>query len=87
VLAVNEVASNAVEHGYGVGLLQIWQQPGRLICEVHDSGSLREPLPGLRPPHPNSPRGRGMWIARQLVTCYMCGVTCANHVRLQAART
>ena len=88
VLAVNEVASNAVEHGYGVGLLQIWQQPGRLICEVHDSGSLREPLPGLRPPHPNSPRGRGMWIARQLCDLlHVWSDVRGTHVRLQAART
>ena len=87
VLAVNEVASNAVEHGYGVGLLQIWRQADRLICEVHDSGSLREPLPGLRPPHPSSPRGRGMWIARQL--CDLLHVWTdarGTHVRLQASR-
>jgi anti-sigma regulatory factor (Ser/Thr protein kinase) len=88
VLAVNEVASNAVEHGYGVGLLQIWRQGDQLICEVHDSGTLRDPLPGLRPPHPNSPRGRGMWIARQ--HCDLLHVWTdarGTHVRLQSART
>lgn len=87
VLAVNEAASNAVEHGYGIGLLQLWQQDDQLICEVHDTGSLDEPLPGLRPPHPSSLRGRGMWIARQL--CDLLHVwtdSYGTHVRLHATR-
>jgi len=88
VLAVNEVAGNAVEHGYGVGLLQMWRRPDRLICEVHDSGSLREPLPGLRPPHPSGQRGRGMWIARQLCDqLHVWSDVRGTHVRLQAVRT
>lgn len=84
VLAVNEVASNAVEHGHGIGRLRIWRRIDGLICEVHDTGSLGEPLPGLRPPHPNSPRGRGVWIARQL--CDLLHVwtdPAGTHVRLR----
>jgi anti-sigma regulatory factor (Ser/Thr protein kinase) len=87
VLAVNEVASNAVEHGCGVGVLRIWRQPDRVICEVSDSGLLREPLPGMRPPHPSSARGRGMWLARQM--CDLLHVWTderGTHVRLQAVR-
>lgn len=91
VLAVNEVAGNAVEHGSRgseVGLLRVWRRPDRVICEVSDTGRLAEPLPGMRPPHPNNPRGRGLWIARQL--CDLLHVWSApdgTHVRLQANRT
>jgi anti-sigma regulatory factor (Ser/Thr protein kinase) len=84
VLAVNEAAGNAVEHGYGTGLLQLWSTPSMLICEVHDSGQLRDPLPGLAPPHPAEVRGRGLWIARQL--CDLLHVWVdedGTHVRLQ----
>jgi hypothetical protein len=40
----------------------------------------------LRPPHPNDPRGRGLWIARQL--CELLHVWSdgrGTHVRLQTA--
>lgn len=87
VLAVNEVAGNAVEHGYGTGLLQMWLRPRSLTCEVHDSGVLGDPLPGMRLPHPAEHRGRGVWIARQL--CDLLHVWAdhdGTHVRLQTAR-
>ncbi len=84
VLAVNEAAGNAVEHGYGTGLLQVWQRADVLICEVHDAGVLTDPLPGLRPPHPAEARGRGMWIARQLCDLLHVWVDqYGTHVRLQ----
>lgn len=84
VLAVNEAAGNAVEHGYGIGLLQMWHRTDMLICEVHDAGVLAEPLPGLRPPHPDEPRGRGLWIARQLCDLLHVWVDQhGTHVRLQ----
>lgn len=86
VLAVNEVAGNAVEHGSGTGLLQLWLRPRLLTCEVHDSGVLGNPLPGMRPPHASEHRGRGVWIARQL--CDLLHVWAdhdGTHVRLQTA--
>ncbi|HYH31418.1 MAG TPA: ATP-binding protein, partial [Pseudonocardia sp.] len=65
VLAVNEVATNAVEHGTPDAQLSLWTGDG-LLCEIDDGGTLRDPLPGLQAPHPSEPRGRGVWIARQL---------------------
>jgi anti-sigma regulatory factor (Ser/Thr protein kinase) len=67
VLAVNEVASNAVEHGGdGTAELHVWCGSGELTCEVHDPGALTDPLPGLVAPPATDHRGRGLWIARQL---------------------
>jgi anti-sigma regulatory factor (Ser/Thr protein kinase) len=66
VLAVNELATNAVEHGTPEAQLSLWTGQHGLLCEVDDGGTLRDPLPGLQAPHPAEPRGRGVWIARQL---------------------
>jgi anti-sigma regulatory factor (Ser/Thr protein kinase) len=87
VLAVNEVATNAVEHGSGDAHLDVWTGSAvrELVCEVHDGGTLDDPLPGLRPPHPSDPRGRGLWIARQL--CDLLHVWSddgGTHVRIRA---
>ena len=66
VLAVNELATNAVEHGTPEAQLSLWTGGHGLLCEIDDGGTLRDPLPGLQAPHPAEPRGRGVWIARQL---------------------
>jgi anti-sigma regulatory factor (Ser/Thr protein kinase) len=87
VLAVNEVATNAVEHGSGDAHLALWTGPGsrELLCEVHDGGRLLDPLPGLRAPHPSDPRGRGLWIARQLCDLlHVWGDHTGTHVRIRA---
>jgi anti-sigma regulatory factor (Ser/Thr protein kinase) len=39
VLAVHELAANAIAHGAGRGRLRMWDLPGALRCEVLDSGS------------------------------------------------
>jgi anti-sigma regulatory factor (Ser/Thr protein kinase) len=87
VLAVNEVATNAVEHGSGDAHLALWTGPGvrELLCEVHDGGRLADPLPGLRAPHPADPRGRGLWIARQLCDLlHVWSDAAGTHVRIRA---
>jgi anti-sigma regulatory factor (Ser/Thr protein kinase) len=86
VLAVNEVATNAVEHGGHEAELYLWTDDA-LICEVHDHGELSDPLPGLQPPHPADPKGRGVWIARQLCdTLHIWADGSGTHVRMKAAR-
>jgi anti-sigma regulatory factor (Ser/Thr protein kinase) len=87
VLAVNEVATNAVEHGSGDAHVALWTAPGarEFLCEVHDDGPLADPLPGLRSPHPSDHRGRGLWIARQLCDLlHVWGDTAGTHVRIRA---
>ncbi|WP_017542316.1 ATP-binding protein, partial [Nocardiopsis prasina] len=67
VLAVNELAANAVEHGGGSGTVTLWRSPGWTRCDVTDRGpGLGDPLRGYDPADPLSPRGYGLWITRQL---------------------
>jgi anti-sigma regulatory factor (Ser/Thr protein kinase) len=66
VLAVHEAAANTVEHGPGAGTLRVWAGDGEVTCEVHDRGQLDSPYLGLLPPVPTAPRGRGLWLIRQL---------------------
>lgn len=67
VLSVAEIAANSVEHGAGYGTIAMWLEGRELVCEIADpGGSLDDPLPGYIPPEPESPRGYGLWISRQL---------------------
>jgi anti-sigma regulatory factor (Ser/Thr protein kinase) len=66
VLAVNEVATNAIRHGAGHGEIRVWRAERYLVCEVFDAGSgATEPF-GYLPPDPDSEGGHGLWITRQL---------------------
>ncbi|RZT86495.1 anti-sigma regulatory factor (Ser/Thr protein kinase) [Pseudonocardia sediminis] len=85
VLAVNEIATNAVEHGSSQAELFLWAGPDELVCELHDEGRLEQPLIGLAPPHPSQARGRGTWIARQLCDAlHVWRDSGGTHVRLLA---
>ncbi|HEX4103805.1 MAG: anti-sigma factor RsbA family regulatory protein [Pseudonocardiaceae bacterium] len=67
VRAVNEVVTNAIEHGGGSGVVRIWTDPKTVLCEVSDTGAgLRDPLAGRLPSGRSTARGRGLWLARQL---------------------
>lgn len=87
VLAVNEVATNAVEYGSADAKLFLWLAPDGAVCEVHDRGRLRDPLPGLTAPHTSDPRGRGVWIARQICeSLHVWSDPSGTHVRMHAGR-
>jgi anti-sigma regulatory factor (Ser/Thr protein kinase) len=66
VLAVNEILTNSIRHGGGGGTLRMWQDNGRLVCEVEDRGQINDPLVDRRRPDPNQAGGRGLWMANQL---------------------
>ncbi len=59
VLAVHELAANAVRHGAGVGRLRIWKLAGSLRCQVEDG----EPAAGHQLP---TRAGHGLWLVRQV---------------------
>ena len=66
VVAVHELAANAISHGGGKGRLRVWDLAGALHCQVDDgdpdaSGDAAAALNSL----PDLP-GHGLWVARQV---------------------
>ena len=77
VLAVHELAANAIAHGAGYGHLRLWHLPGALSCEITDDGPAATSggPPDGDPPDIGSAStpaawpleaGHGLWLARQL---------------------
>jgi anti-sigma regulatory factor (Ser/Thr protein kinase) len=66
VLAVNEVATNSVRHGGGLGMLRVWMGTRWLVCEIEDEGWIGDPLVGREEPASDQSGGRGLWIANQV---------------------
>jgi anti-sigma regulatory factor (Ser/Thr protein kinase) len=68
VLAVNELVTNAVQHGGGSGDVLLGRAESALWCEVTDQGP-GLPLDrrdGYRLPPANAPGGRGLWLVHRL---------------------
>jgi anti-sigma regulatory factor (Ser/Thr protein kinase) len=66
MVAVNELATNAVRHGGGSAELAVWIQQDHLVCQLRDGGSLSDPLAGRLPVPPEAPGGRGLLLVNQL---------------------
>lgn len=62
VLAVNELATNAVVHTPGPGTVRIWQEDKRLVCEVTDPGTTSGTGEGYQRPSPRQVEGHGLWM-------------------------
>jgi len=66
VVAVNEVAINAVRYAGGHGFLRVERAPEGLLVEIRDEGpGLPADLSDERPA-PDALGGRGLWMARRL---------------------
>ncbi|MET9019726.1 sensor histidine kinase [Actinopolymorpha sp. NPDC004070] len=84
VLAVNEVATNTLVHAGGPGVLRVWRETGRLVCEVSDQGRVSDPLIG-RHPAPGSPRaqgGRGLLLVNDLCDLVQIATASGTTVRM-----
>ena len=80
VLAIHELAANAIAHGAGHGRLRMWERAGALSCEIVDAGPVGAgrptgPSPGGpgRPTEPSEAAdpwptadGHGLWLVRQV---------------------
>jgi anti-sigma regulatory factor (Ser/Thr protein kinase) len=77
VLAVCEIATNALQYGGGSGEASVWSEDGAFVCEIRSAGSIPDPLVGrLRPPAGQG-RGYGVWIANQL--CDLVQIRSGEH--------
>jgi anti-sigma regulatory factor (Ser/Thr protein kinase) len=69
LVAVTELATNAVKHGTPPMAVRLWAEGGDLICEVADCGCWR-PRPaatlGFAPPASAASGGFGLWGVRML---------------------
>src|SRR2546421_9393698 len=66
VLAVHELAANAVRHGAGQGRLRMWSTPEGVRCEVTDDGvdGTREESAEAAVWHVEP--GHGLWLVRRI---------------------
>lgn len=70
VLAIDEVAANAGEHGVPPVDVRLWVTPEQVLCTIDDRGpGFEEPLAGYGPAHGTdlSVGGMGLWLARRAV--------------------
>jgi anti-sigma regulatory factor (Ser/Thr protein kinase) len=70
VLAVHELAANAVRHGAGQGRLRLWAAPDAVRCEVTDAGVPGEADAGV-PGEADAARwqaepGHGLWLVHRI---------------------
>ena len=87
VLAVHELAANAVRHGAGHGRVRLWVTRDEVRCEVADDGAAK---PAQAAPWPAEP-GHGLWLVRQVADqaswhCGPSGTVCALSLRLPPGR-
>ena len=82
VLAVHELAVNAICHGAGAGRLRVWKLVRELYCQVDDGDLLQSEAPARLPPGStaratnghrqtlmnsiSSVPGHGLWLVRQV---------------------
>ena len=66
-LMVNELATNAVRHGGGAGVLRIWgPEHTTVACEVESGGQIEDPLSGRIPVGLDDDHGRGLLLINLL---------------------
>jgi anti-sigma regulatory factor (Ser/Thr protein kinase) len=66
VLAANEISTNSLSHGGGLGTVGVWTEGDEVVCEIRDRGRIHHPLAGRRRPLVHGTDGRGLWLANQL---------------------
>lgn len=66
IIAVNEVATNAVKYTPEGGIARIWTSGDEVICQLDDLGHITDPLVGRHRPIAGTGGGIGLWMVNQL---------------------
>jgi anti-sigma regulatory factor (Ser/Thr protein kinase) len=90
VLAVSEAAANTLRHTMSSGTLGIWHNEREIVCEIHDDGTIGDPLAGQVKPAPDAAGGHGLWLVYQVcdfveLNSDASGTTIRMHMALPAA--
>ena len=90
VLAVSEVAANALGHAGGGGVVRSWRTKDEFVCQIEDVGHITDPLAGRRKRPADASGGHGLWMVNRL--CDLVerrsgrgGTVTRLHMRLAAA--
>jgi anti-sigma regulatory factor (Ser/Thr protein kinase) len=88
VIAVSELAANTWRHTDATGTLHVWAADGELLCQIHDSGHISDPLVGRHRPRLDAGNGHGLWVVHQLcdlveLRTTSTGTTIRLHIRLR----
>lgn len=70
MVAVHELAANAVRHGGGAGVVRLSAARGKLCCQVSDAGAgaAGQADSDAEQPWPLMP-GHGLWLADKVADC------------------
>jgi anti-sigma regulatory factor (Ser/Thr protein kinase) len=66
IIAVSEVAGNAVAHAGNGGSMLCWQEDDSLVYEMRDGGHIQDLLAGRVPPPVEAESGRGLLMVNLL---------------------
>jgi len=87
VLAVSELATNAIRYGGGQGRLRCWVDHDCLVAQVEDSGHVPELALAVARPARGAPSGYGLWIATQMTDRVVISASeVGTTVRVEVAR-
>ena len=89
ILAVSELTANTHAHTSRPGTVTLWRTDAEIICQVHDSGHITDPLAGSLPPDLSATsKGWGLWVVNQVCDLVETrtapgGTTTRVHMRLR----
>jgi anti-sigma regulatory factor (Ser/Thr protein kinase) len=66
VIAASEVAANTLRHTRAGGTAHVWHTGREIICQLHDTGVIEDPLACSRLPAGDLPGGKGLWLVNQV---------------------